>query len=175
MNMRLWANLPALWVVMAVTAIPAMAEPAAPKAELGGAVRAPDTLSTLVSLGLGLLAVIAIIYGCAWLVRRMNGLTGMNNSAIKVVSVMALGSRERIAVVDVAGQQLLLGITPGTISTLHVFDEPVVTSGGNAASGDFARKLQALMGKQQRPGATVDTISDTTADATGRPVDESKN
>jgi flagellar protein FliO/FliZ len=52
--------------------------------------------------------VIAIIYGCAWLIRRMTGMTGMNNNAIKVVSVMALGARERIAVVDVAGQQSLM-------------------------------------------------------------------
>ena len=163
MKTRLWASVPAIWLL---SVVPVMAEPATPKAELTGAIRAPDTLSTLVSLGLGLLAVIAIIYGCAWLIRRMNGLTGMNNSAIKVVSVMALGSRERIAVVDVAGQQLLLGITPSTIRTLHVFDEPVITPGGRPASGDFARKLQALMGKPQSPGATVD--------ATGRPIDDRK-
>jgi len=91
-----------------MAAFPAIAEPAEPQAQtqlISGAARAPGTLSTLVSLGLGLLAVIAIIYGCAWLIRRM---TGMNNNAIKVVSVMALGARERIAVVDVAGQQSLM-------------------------------------------------------------------
>ncbi|MDN6319784.1 MAG: flagellar biosynthetic protein FliO, partial [Marinobacter sp.] len=42
---------------------------------------APDTMGTLLSLGVGLLAVIAIIYGCAWIIRRMNGMTGMNNNA----------------------------------------------------------------------------------------------
>lgn len=38
--------------------------------------RAPDTMGTMVSLGLGLIAVIALIYGCAWIIRRMNGMTG---------------------------------------------------------------------------------------------------
>jgi flagellar protein FliO/FliZ len=161
MTLKLWQAAPALWLM---AAFPAMAEPAAPQAQLSTATRTPDTLSTLVSLGLGLLAVIAIIYGCAWLIRRMTGMTGMNNSAIKVVSVMALGARERIAVVDVAGQQLLLGITPSTIRTLHVFDEPVVKAGGSAPSGEFARKLQSLMSKTQAPHAAADSSGSSTDD-----------
>ncbi len=108
--------------------------------------RAPDTLITMLSLGGGLLAVIAIIYGCAWIIRRMNGMTGMNNQAIKVVSVMALGARERIALIDVGGTQILVGITPSAIRTLHVFDEPVVTP-GQGSSSDFARRLQGMIGK----------------------------
>ncbi|MAC21610.1 flagellar biosynthetic protein FliO, partial [Marinobacter sp.] len=42
--------------------------------------------------------------------------------------------------------QILLGITPSTIRTLHVFDQPVVDA-GNAGSSDFARKLQSMIGK----------------------------
>jgi len=46
----------------------------------------------------------------------------------------------------VGGQQILLGITPSAIRTLHVFDEPVVEA-GSAGSGDFARRLQGMIGK----------------------------
>lgn len=121
----------------------ALAEEAPVKEESS---RAPDTLITMLSLGGGLLAVIAIIYGCAWIIRRMNGMTGMNNQAIKVVSVMALGARERIALIDVSGTQILVGITPSAIRTLHVFDEPVVTP-GQGSSSEFARRLQGMIGK----------------------------
>lgn len=114
---------------------------------------APDTLISMATLGIGLLVVLALIMGCAWLVRRMNGLTGMNSSAMKVVSVMALGTRERIALVDVGGTQILVGITPSSIRTLHVFDEPVVKPGeGN--NTDFAKRLQGLMGRQWTAGKT---------------------
>lgn len=105
----------------------------------------------MVTLGLGLLAVLAVILGCAWVVRRMNGLTGMNNQAIKVVSVMALGARERIALIEVGGTQILIGVTASAIRTLHVFDEPVVTS-GEGANSDFARRLQGLMAKTWTSG-----------------------
>lgn len=106
----------------------------------------PDTVATLISLGAGLVAVVAVIYGCAWIIRRMNGMTGLNNSAMRVVSVMAVGTRERIVLVEVGGKQILLGITPSAIRTLHVFDEPVVDAGA-PPTGDFARRLQTMIGK----------------------------
>ncbi|MBW7470361.1 flagellar biosynthetic protein FliO [Marinobacter sp. M216] len=139
----MWSKLVGLSVLF--LASPVFAEETV-KAEQSAPVRAPDTMGTLVSLGVGLLAVIAIIYGCAWIIRRMNGMTGMNNNAIKVVSVMALGARERLALIEVGGQQILLGITPSAIRTLHVFDEPVVDA-SNPPSGDFARRLQSMIGK----------------------------
>jgi flagellar protein FliO/FliZ len=142
----MWSRLPGISLLVFLAA-PALAQQAARAgAAPDSPVRAPDTVGTLVSLGLGLVAVIAVIYGCAWIIRRMNGMTGMNNNAIKVVSVMAIGARERIALIEVGGQQILLGITPSAIRTLHVFDEPVVDA-GNANSGDFARRLQSMIGK----------------------------
>jgi flagellar protein FliO/FliZ len=140
--LKLWLTaLPALSL-----AFPVLAEEAGKSTTTAASVQAPDTIGTFVSLGVGLVVVIGLIYGCAWIIRRMNGMTGMNNGAIKVVSVMALGARERIALIEVGGQQILLGITPSTVRTLHVFDEPVVDA-ANPASGDFARRLQSMIGK----------------------------
>lgn len=134
------------WFLLLVSVPLRAEESAAARDAAANTARAPDTLATVMSLGAGLLAVVAIIYGCAWLIRRMSGMTGMNNNAIKVVSVLAIGARERIALVEVGQQQILLGITPTAIRTLHVFDEPVVDP-GSAGSGDFARKLQSMIGK----------------------------
>lgn len=134
--------------LVALCVLPFYAVADTPVAEGGRTGGGADTLGTMVSLGLGLLAVVALIFACAWLLRRMNGLTGMNNQSMKVVSVMALGARERIALIDVAGTQLLVGITPTAIRTLHVFDEPVVSTEGKPVSGEFARRLQSLMGRQ---------------------------
>lgn len=134
---------PAGVVLIALAPLLALAEEAPATEEVS---RDPDTLVTMLSLGGGLLAVIAIIYGCAWIIRRMNGMTGMNNQAMKVVSVMALGARERIALIEVGGKQILVGVTPSAIRTLHVFEEPVVTP-GQGSSSEFARRLQGMIGK----------------------------
>lgn len=110
------------------------------------AIASPDTTKAMISMVLGLLAVLAIIFICAWLVKRMSGLQGANNSAMRVVSVIAVGPRERIALVDVGGTQVLVGITPQNIRRLHVFDEPVVET-GRKGEGDFASRLQAMLAR----------------------------
>ena len=149
----MWSRVTAALALLVIN--PVVAQETAKTAAPDSPVRAPDTLGTILSLGLGLVAVVAVIYGCAWIIRRMNGMTGMNNNAIKVVSVMALGARERLALIEVGGQQILLGITPSAIRTLHVFDEPVVDA-SNPPSGEFSRRLQGMIGKSWTSPARKD-------------------
>ncbi len=125
-------------------AVPAMAL----AANAGAGKGVPDTgsMGAIVSMVLGLLVVLALIFGSAWLVRRVNGVRGVNNSAMRIVSVLAVGQRERILLLEVGGRQVLIGVTAHNIRTLHVFEEPVVT-GPVRADSDFAAKLQVMLQK----------------------------
>ncbi|MNF92533.1 Flagellar biosynthesis protein, FliO [compost metagenome] len=51
--------------------------------------------------------------------------------------------------VQVGGEQLLLGLTPGRIAPLHVLKEPVHLPDGEPASAEFAQRLMELLGKGQ--------------------------
>ena len=53
---------------------------------------------------------------------------------MKVVSSTSVGQRERVVVVEVAGQWLVLGVTPQNIHTLHTLP----AQAGAAQSGDAA-------------------------------------
>ena len=44
---------------------------------------------------------------------------------LKLVASLNVGVKERVVVVEVNGQQLLLGVSAGGISTLHVLPEPL--------------------------------------------------
>jgi len=44
---------------------------------------------------------------------------------MKVVASLSVGAKERVVVVEVNGQQLLLGVTAGGINTLHTLPEPL--------------------------------------------------
>ncbi|KZZ39758.1 hypothetical protein A3758_25410, partial [Oleiphilus sp. HI0118] len=72
---------------------------------------------------LTLLAMIICILLIAWIVKRFSGLTGLGGRDLKIVSAIAVGSRERVAVVEVKGEQFLIGATPHNISLLHHFSE----------------------------------------------------
>ncbi|MFY9179123.1 MAG: flagellar biosynthetic protein FliO [Venatoribacter sp.] len=75
-----------------------------------------------------LLLVLALIGALAWLIRRSKTFTGRFESSgqnLKIVTSLALGLKEKIAVVQVGEKQLLLGITAQHISLLTELDVPL--------------------------------------------------
>jgi flagellar protein FliO/FliZ len=108
-----------------------------------------SSASQLANLLGGLLLILGLIYGLSWFVKRFSQGGFMQNSTIKMLSAMPLGTRERIMLVDIGGKQILLGITATNINALHVFDEPVVNTAENPASvtSDFSQKLMMLLKK----------------------------
>lgn len=95
----------------------------------------------------GLAFVLALVFGCGWFVKRFGGMQTARSGAIKVVSVLPVGSRERLALVEVGGQQLLLGVTAQQITTLHTFDEPVVEATDSKNNSEFAQKLHQMLSR----------------------------
>lgn len=105
------------------------------------------SVSQLVSVLLALAAVLGLIFLLSWLVKRSGAGWGRSDH-IKVLSTMALGTRERILLVEVGATQMLLGVTAHSIKTLHVFAEPVVAS-GEKPGPDFAGKLAQYLQPQK--------------------------
>lgn len=104
----------------------------------------------LAQLLFGLLLVIGVIFLLAWLVRRVQQIVPRGGQVIKIVATQALGPRDRLVLVQVGGEQILLGLTPGTISALHVMAEPVHFPDAEPASAEFAQRLMELLGKDQK-------------------------
>ncbi len=99
----------------------------------------------LVNVTLALMGIIGLIFALSWFVKRFSQGSFSANSHIKILSAMPLGTRERIALIEVGGQQLLLGITSTSINTLHVFETPVVLDSSDNAQSDFSRKLMSIL------------------------------
>ena len=136
--MRIFAGL------IALLALPVMA--AEPSASMSGA----DMGGQLAKLLLGLLLVIGLIFLLAWLLRRMQQLNPRSNQAIKLISSHALGPRERLVLVQVGNEQVLLGLSAGRITPLHVLEEPVHLPDAEPANPEFAQRLMELLGKDQK-------------------------
>ena len=106
----------------------------------------------LTQLVLGLLLVLGLIFFLAWLLRRVQqaGPAG-KGQVIELIGSRALGPRDRLMLVQVGNEQILLGLSPGTITALHVLKEPVqVPSGTEKATPEFAQRLMELLGKDQK-------------------------
>ncbi|WP_411834812.1 flagellar biosynthetic protein FliO [Pseudoxanthomonas mexicana] len=102
----------------------AAASAAAPAQKIGQ--HAPATPGIGGAL-VGLLLVLALIFGLAWLLKRMpgGGLGLRASEQLRVVSVLAVGGKERVAVIEVGGEQLLIGVAAGGVSLLHRLPEPL--------------------------------------------------
>jgi flagellar protein FliO/FliZ len=134
-------------ILCAAMPIPAWAEgTAAPLPFAGGGA------AYLAQLLSGLLVVIAAIVVFAFLMRRVTGVQSRLGDEFRVLSGISLGSRERMLLVQVGDRQLLVGVAPGRVQTLHVLDRPLEVPGRAAAGGStakaespFARSLRAVL------------------------------
>lgn len=81
----------------------------------------------LAQVTLSLLLVLAAVFAAAWVVRRMRGFGKFSSGALHIVTEISVGTKERAVLVQVGNQQLLLGVAPGRVTTLHVLPEPVST------------------------------------------------
>lgn len=84
---------------------------------------APDTSTSLITVLLSLILILGGFVAVAWFTRRY--LPGMGaQGAVKVVGTTAVGTRERVVVVEVDGTWLLLGVGSGNVRLLHTLPKP---------------------------------------------------
>ncbi|WP_407351620.1 flagellar biosynthetic protein FliO [Luteimonas sp. R10] len=72
-----------------------------------------------------LVLVLGLIVGLAWLLKRMPGGGFRQADGLRIVASVQLGAKERALVVQVGNDQLLLGVGPGTVRTLHRLPQPL--------------------------------------------------
>jgi flagellar protein FliO/FliZ len=144
-----------LWALLALPLSVLAAEPvaghAAPAAATAPMVNS-GVAGQLTQLVFGLLLVLGLIFFLAWLLRRVQqaGPAG-KGQVIELIGSRALGPRDRLMLVQVGNEQILLGLSPGTITALHVLKEPIeVPSTSEKATPEFAQHLLRILGKDQK-------------------------
>lgn len=135
------------WISLLAVSIPSLAwaearpEVTVPGSQLSG---------QLGQLLLGLALVIVLIFALAWVARRVQNITPKGGKVIQIVASQALGPKDRLLLVQVGEEQVLLGLTAGRITPLHVLKEPVHLENSTAATPEFAQRLMELLGKDQK-------------------------
>ncbi len=136
----------ALYTVGAWAEKPAEAEPA-----LLSSARDPLSMNSLWQLTLGMVLVLGLILIIAWLLKRTGRFQAAAGGGLRILGGLSMGSRERVILMQVGATQLLVGVAPGRIQTLHVLEQPVDTapqSGGGAGKA-FADQLDKLLNREK--------------------------
>lgn len=98
------------------------------------AMAATDTATSMFTVLLSLILILGGFVAVAWFARRY--LPGMGaQGVVKVVGTTAVGTREKVVVVEVDGTWLLLGVGGGNVRLLHTQPKPADPSA--SASNTF--------------------------------------
>ncbi|RMG27743.1 MAG: flagellar biosynthetic protein FliO [Gammaproteobacteria bacterium] len=138
---RFAAGLPGL--VPAAAAAAGQGQEAPPGA--AEALGATHLAGPLVQMLGGLVLVVGLILLFAWLARRLGGLQQSAGGQLRILGGLSMGTREKVVLIQVGEEQLLLGVAPGTVRTLHRLEKPLAVRSGDAGAADFATGLQRLM------------------------------
>ncbi len=106
----------------------------------------PVSSGYLIKLSIGLVIVLGLIFGLSWLLKKMQLTQHTNNGAIQIISAISVGHRDRLALVQIGEEQILVGLTPGRIKKLHSLKKPVdLTNDAQINDSLFADKFQQML------------------------------
>jgi len=101
-------------------------------------------VTNYIQMLLGLFFIIAFIFAIAWVIKRMGNFNPTNTAQLKVIAGLNVGQKEKIIVVEVMQEQLLLGVTQSNINFLSKLEQPIDSS--QASTGNsFQDKLQSAV------------------------------
>jgi flagellar protein FliO/FliZ len=100
---------------------------------------------------LSLLLVLAAVVVVGWILKRINLPQQGAGNALKVISGVAVGQRERIVLVEVNDTWLVVGVAPGQVNALHTMPKGTLPNAAHSATvddGKFQGWLKQMMEKR---------------------------
>ncbi|WP_373081459.1 flagellar biosynthetic protein FliO [Zhongshania sp.] len=97
-----------------------------------------------------LLLVVLCIVAVMWLLRKSRLVAGPNQAGVAVVGQIPLSMKEKLLVVQIGDEKLLIGCTSAAINTLHTWTSPPSSDTLAPQNSPFA-KLLARLPTQNQP------------------------
>ena len=111
--------------------------------EVTGLTKPIDT-SNLLMVVLGLTIVLLLFFGLVFVLKKLPTYQGRKSGLLKIMDTIYFGTNEKIILLEVGGQQIVVGINSQSMDTLHVLDEPIITN-DTGSDLSFKEKLSGIM------------------------------
>lgn len=116
----------------------------------------PDALvspESMIQMFIALLVVVALIVGLSIVVRRLSLIPGASSGVVRIVGGLALNNKDRLLLIQVGDEQILISASPGRIGKIHDLHEPIdPTRYGQSAGPDgksFNNLLSQMLNKSK--------------------------
>ncbi len=122
----------------------------------------PMSWSSMLRVTAGLALVLVLFFLLLRVLRRMQPGLAAGRADLRVVASLALSPRERLLLVQVGEQQLLLGAGAQGLQCLHVLPQPLAARAGSgpgsaAPFAEWLRKARAARATSDSPSSSNDS------------------
>jgi flagellar protein FliO/FliZ len=134
-----------LWLVVSANAV---AQPAATSATA--------TAGNFFQVLLGLIVVLLLMAAAAWSLKKFGVSKLAGNATVKIVGGVSVGNRERVMVIEVADQWIVVGVAPGQVNALSTMprQESVASTEATPVAKNFSAWLKQTIDKRNSSGTT---------------------
>ncbi|MDO9366406.1 MAG: flagellar biosynthetic protein FliO [Methylotenera sp.] len=115
----------------------------------------PSPTGGILKMLFGLVLVLAVMALVTWALKRMMPGIGGQQSAVRIVGGVSVGSRERIVVLEVAGRWLVVGVAPGRVNAIANLDIGADIDAGISHTDGSLNPRHAVNTQQQSFGALL--------------------
>ncbi len=93
---------------------------------------------------LGLTLIIGLLFAGAYLLRKLNGGRSFGHTGpMRIVGGLMISARERIVLLEVGEEWIVIGIVPGQIKTLHTLPKGEIQAPGSSEKS-FSQWLKQI-------------------------------
>jgi len=98
---------------------------------------------------LGLAFVLGLIVLASWVLRRFGAGPSAPGALVRIVTAASVGPREKVVLIEIQDQWLVLGVAPGRVSMLQQLPRQALPHGEGQGTQGFGRWLaEARRGRQ---------------------------
>ncbi len=103
---------------------------------------------------LGLIVVLALMAAAAWSLKKFGMSKLAANAAVKIVGGVSVGNRERVLVIEVADQWIVVGVAPGQVNALSTMPRQEIAAAPEGApiGKNFSAWLKQTIDKRNANG-----------------------
>jgi len=114
----------------------------------------PLSVGSVFSVIFGLFVVLALLFGTAWLVRRLQRLQTTTPGLLQPIAQQQLGLKERVMLLRIDQENILIACTGNGIRTLHTWQGPLpqglaTSAAVTAETAPFVEHLKRLLAERR--------------------------
>lgn len=96
-----------------------------------------------------LVLVVLIIFVLGWYLKRMQQMSFSGARHMNIVSALALGPKERLVLVQVGDEQMLLGVAAGNVNLIKTLEHPIANETAKDEGYLFLKHFRQAMGQSK--------------------------